>query len=177
MTTPLPPSNIRLEILTDLVQGAQKGLSRFVESIGHELALDRRDVRLTSQLPEGRIVAMLGYVGQIQGGLSLVMDETAFGLLFKALSGGMMEADLDNPIVVSAAGEMLNMIGGQMVMGLAEKEYVLDLTPPQVFMGDTIRQAALSTNRRFILPYRIVGTGGRFFFTVMALRYEDDIEP
>lgn len=172
----LPPANIRLEILTDLVQGAQRGLSQFVASLGHELSLDKASVLLSDQMPEGRIVAMLGYVGQLQGGLSLVLNEESFEVFFKALSGGFMEADLDNPIVVSAAGEMLNMIGGKMAIGLSERGYAMDLTPPQVFQGDTIRQAVLPTNRRFILPYRIVGTGGKFFFTIMALRQADDIE-
>lgn len=171
-----PPANIRLEILTDLVQSAQRGLSQFVASLGHELYLDKASVLLSDQMPTGRVVAMLGYVGQLRGGLSIVLDQESFEILFKALSGGFMEADLDNPVVVSAAGEMLNIIGGRMGIELSEKGYAMDLTPPQIFQGDKIRQTALPTNRRFILPYRIVGTKGTFFFTIMALRYDDDIE-
>ncbi len=172
----IPPANIRLDILTDLVQSAQIGLKQFVASLGHELSFDRSDVRLAYQMPEGRIVTMLGYVGHIQGGLSLVMDEASFEVLFRTLSGGLMEPSLDDPVVISASGEMLNMIGGQMIMQLAERGYSLDLTPPQIFLGDTIRPVSISTNRHFILPYRIVGAEGKLFFTVMALRHGDNTE-
>lgn len=142
-----------IETLTALVQSFQRGFYRFNESMGIDVHFRRRETSLSYSIPYGVIIAMIGVVGDCRGGLSVILDQSGFSRYVGALTGGIIRPDVEDAIALSSIGEMLNMVAGRMALEMSKEGFSVDITPPQTFCGERIRQVESERTAHIILPY------------------------
>lgn len=95
-----------------LVQGVQSGFARVADSVGMNYKLRKEGVALVKKLPDACVIASIGTVGKIRGGIAISFDREGLSACVSAMSGGMLAGDPDDPMSVSCIGELVNMTGG-----------------------------------------------------------------
>lgn len=155
--------------LSVLVQGTQSGFLRFTESIGLPVALYKQDISLSLHTYNACVIANIGIAGHVHGGIALALDMESSEELVRHLSGGMIQGnDINNPLYSSCIGEAVNMIAGGMVMFSAKQGIHVDITPPQIFTGEKIKQFFPSSAQWMSLPY-LVASKGFLYLNVFAM--------
>ncbi|NCC95498.1 MAG: hypothetical protein EOM02_01535 [Synergistales bacterium] len=149
---------VPLETLTSLVQSVQRGFYRFNDSVGVKVHFLKRETSLSYSIPYGVVISVIGVVGNVRGGLSVILAQDGFDKYVSALTGGIIPPDLGNEIAMSCIGEMLNMVAGRMALEMSQCGYSIDITPPQTFCGDKIRQVESGDTAHIILPYSFDGS-------------------
>lgn len=149
---------VPIATLTALVQSVQRGLYRFNESVGVKVRFLKTETSLSYSIPYGVVISVIGVVGSIKGGLSIILAKDGFDRYVSALTGGMIPPDLENEIALSCIGEMLNMVSGRTALEMSQCGYSMDITPPQTFWGDKIKQVESGETAHIILPYSFGGS-------------------
>ncbi len=91
------------------------------------------------------IIVLIGMTGQISGNVVIAFEkETAFALA-SAMMMGMPVNELDE-MASSALGELCNMILGNAVTLLSQKDIVIDITPPGILTGDNMKLSIHKSN-------------------------------
>lgn len=90
------------------------------------------DVELPEQhLKYGDICVLMGIVGDIKGQIFLSMDAKTGKSIASEMLGGMEINEVDE-IVISAVGELCNMIMGNACSSISSGKTGVDITPPTV---------------------------------------------
>ncbi|AYF41792.1 chemotaxis protein CheX [Ethanoligenens harbinense] len=83
------------------------------------------------------IYVLMGIVGDIDGQVFMSMDAETGKILASEMLGGMEVTDVDE-LVVSAVGEMCNMVMGNACSSISLQNTTVDITPPTVIAGEEI---------------------------------------
>jgi chemotaxis protein CheX len=94
-----------------------------------------------SMFTSREISVLLGVSGQVRGQVIYGMSR-AVALQVATTMIGMPQENVDE-MVVSAIGELANMISANAIMRLAQCGYDCDLTPPSVILGSNVEIATL----------------------------------
>jgi len=89
------------------------------------------------------------------------------------MTGGMIAPDPEDPVALSVAGEVSNMVSGNALTSLFERGYSgLDITPPQILTGSNIKTLRLpeDTGYTFTLPFLVEGDPDRAIYLVLLFR-------
>lgn len=80
------------------------------------------------------ICVFMGIVGDLSGHILMSMDEKTGKSLASEMMGGMEIAEVDE-LVISAVGELCNMIMGNACASLGTDDTDVDITPPTMVEG------------------------------------------
>ncbi len=84
------------------------------------------------------IITVVGLCGDIKGNVALTMSYDTAKKFASAMMMGMEVTELDE-MCVSALGEITNMICGQAIMELSTLNQSLDITPPTIIHGNSMK--------------------------------------
>lgn len=113
------------------------------------------------------MAALIGVVGpSVHGTVALMADMAGFSAYVKAMTGGMIEANPEDPMSMSVIGELTNMTSGQALMKVEVPG--LDITPPQLMAGENLK--AIPTKKAdvksFTLPFDVGPEKGRVYLVL-----------
>ncbi|MCC5909761.1 MAG: chemotaxis protein CheX [Clostridiaceae bacterium] len=77
---------------------------------------------------------VLGVTGNLKGSVLFSFPRNMVLEMIKIMSG--MEVDKIDSFASSALGEVANIIGGNALTVLSQNNYVCDIAPPQIFVGE-----------------------------------------
>jgi chemotaxis protein CheX len=106
---------------------------------------------LTAPLPS-EMGVLVGVTGQMRGRLVIEGPQTTFS----AIGATMFGMTLEGEMLQSFAGELGNMIAGNVSTNLYQVGITIDITPPTVLVGDT---KIYGFDKAFRLPFQIDGAG------------------
>ena len=92
---------------------------------------------------------LLGVTGDVKGNVTFGFSKDMTLEMVKMMSG--MEMKEIDGFVSSALGEVANIIGGNAVTGLSALEYICDILPPQIFIGE-YKSMGMSNEKALCLP-------------------------
>lgn len=92
-----------------------------------------RPALLNGSFNHHAIGVFIGITGDLPGRIILDGPESAFACLGEKMFGMPIEGEM----VESFAGEVVNMIAGNMGVALAAKGIKIDITPPTIIVGDS----------------------------------------
>ncbi len=96
------------------------------------------DVKPPIENPNNRdIFVLMGIVGDIDGQVYMSMDAETGKILASEMLGGMEVTEVDE-LVVSAVGEMCNMVMGNACSSISLLNTTVDITPPTVIAGEEV---------------------------------------
>lgn len=153
------------EALTSLVQAFGTSTVGVARTMGLTLKIDGNNVKPGINASGSCAAAMIGVIGGGVHGMVVIMtNQEAFSSMVSTMSGGMIQnPDVNDPMSMSALGELANMICGSAIrefpkVGLAEAE----ITPPQLFAGENLRSVPSESPglKHFTIPF-IGGPGQR----------------
>jgi len=148
-----------LSILVNAYTGALISVSR---TVGIEAEFVKAEIRPGINAPGSSVAALIGIVGgSVHSTASLMADINAFEAYVSAFTGGMVKADVEDPMSMSVLGELTNMISGQALIKADIRG--LDITPPQMLSGDNIKAIPPKKPevKSFTLPFNV--GGGRIY--------------
>jgi chemotaxis protein CheX len=87
-----------------------------------------------SEYTDDVFVVLLGITGQLHGQVILAMSKEIAKVLASKMMMGMPVPEL-NDMAKSALGELMNMMMGNAMTIFAEKNILLDITPPTIFVS------------------------------------------
>ena len=76
---------------------------------------------------------LIGMTGDVRGRLILDGDEQVFSKIGEGMFGMVVEGEM----LESFAGELGNMIAGQLSIHISQQDMEMDITPPTVLVGQT----------------------------------------
>ena len=148
-----------LSILVNSYTGALISVSR---TVGLDAEFIKSEIKPGFNAPGSRVAALIGIVGgAVHSTASLMTDMAAFEAYVSAFTGGMVKADVDDPMSMSVVGELTNMISGQALIKADIPG--LDITPPQMLSGENIKAIPPKKQevKSFTLPFAV--GGGRIY--------------
>ncbi|OPZ58350.1 MAG: CheY-P phosphatase CheX [Synergistetes bacterium ADurb.Bin520] len=126
------------QILSKFVNANGAALVSVSSTLGVKAELQKSHIAQGVNTPGSRVAAVVGIVGGgVHGTSSIMADEGGFAAYVNAMGGGMISADLEDPVALSVIAELTNMVNGQTLMALDIDG--VDLTPPQVITGENIK--------------------------------------
>jgi chemotaxis protein CheX len=146
-------------LLSTLVNAYTGALISVSQTVGLQVEFLKGEVAPGVNAPGSRVAALIGIIGSgVHSTASVMADLSAFEAYVSAFTGGMVKADVEDPMSMSVLGELTNMISGQALI----KANVpgLDITPPQLLSGENIKAIPPKKQdiKSFTLPFK-VGTG------------------
>ncbi len=117
------------------------------------------------------LAALVGIVGSVRGTAVVLLNREGFASVVSGMTGGMLTADIDDPVSTSVLGELVNMVCGRaLVSGGIEGA---EVTPPHMVAGTNIRNVPATTPgmKSFTLPFDVAPGGTAFL--VLALQGEE----
>lgn len=154
--------------ITKIVNSFASALVGVCKNLGISAVLDKSEISPETKAPNNRAAALIGFVtSTVNGTIGLLADEQAFGEIVTTMSGGAVNPDFNDSLVMSAFGELTNMISGQAFIKFNEKE--ISITPPQLLTGEFIVAvpSAEDAVRSFTIPFKL-DTGSKLYL-VLAL--------
>ena len=98
-----------------------------------EVEMDKPKV-IEGMSPSKDANVVLGVTGDVKGNVVFGFPNDMVLEMVKIMSG--MEVKEIDGFVSSALGEVANIIGGNAVTELSNSEYICDIVPPQIFVGE-----------------------------------------
>ncbi|NMA82289.1 MAG: chemotaxis protein CheX [Epulopiscium sp.] len=92
---------------------------------------------------------VLGVTGDLKGSILFGFSKDMALEMVKIISG--IEMDKIDGFVSSALGEIANIIGGNALTELTAHNYICDIVPPQIFVGD-YQSFSMATGKGLLLP-------------------------
>jgi chemotaxis protein CheX len=151
-------------IISALVNAYAGALVSVSQTMGLTITLQKAEIASGVNAPGSRAAALIGIVGSgVHGTAALRADGEGFASFVRALSGGMINPDPEDPVAMSILGEVTNMTSGQALMKLDTTG--LDITPPQLISGENIKAIPprRSDVKSFTLPFFVESGGGRLY--------------
>ncbi|MDR3321008.1 MAG: chemotaxis protein CheX [Synergistaceae bacterium] len=143
-------------LLSTLVNSYTGALISVSQTVGIRAEFLKGEITAGVNAPGSRVAALIGIVGSgVHSTASVMADVSAFESYVGAFTGGMVKADVDDPMSMSVLGELTNMISGQALIKADIPG--LDITPPQLLSGENI--VAIPPKKQgvksFTLPFKI----------------------
>lgn len=161
------------EALTSLVKAFGASTVNVAKSFGLGLKIDKSKVSSGVNAPGSCAAALIGVIGGgVHGTVGIMADRKSFSSMVSTMSGGMIQnPDVNDPMAMSALGELANMICGGAIrefpkVGLEGAE----ITPPQLFAGDNLRSVPSESPglKHFTVPF--VGPNGEQMHLVLSFK-------
>ena len=121
-----------------------------------ETALGKPYIK-TSQYPGDTLAIIIELKGSLKGQVVFSMCKSVAIHIASAIMGGMSLEQLDD-ISKSALSEAANMIIGSTVTVFSNQGFSIDITPPTVLMGDSVK-ICTQDNKNLCVPLNIDGGG------------------
>ena len=100
-----------------------------------DLQVERKDLNVVEGMIKGNEAnVILGVTGDLKGSILFSFTRDMTLEMVKIMSG--MEMDTIDGFVSWALGEVANIIGGNAVTNLTANNYICDIVPPQVIVGN-----------------------------------------
>jgi chemotaxis protein CheX len=134
--------------VTDLLNGtieAVKGVLPF------QMAVEKPSI-FTQPFTQHSMGVLIGMTGDVRGRVIIDGDEEIFG----KLGEGMFGMKLEGEMLDSFAGELGNMIAGNLSTFISQLGLEMDITPPTVIVGQT---KMYGFEKAFRLPINILDIG------------------
>ena len=148
------------EKIAALVNTFGMSLISVSKEMGVQLSLVKSEVAQGVNTTGSCCAALVGVVGGgLQGTIVVMLDEPGFGAVVTAMSGGMIQPSLEDPVSMSVIGELTNMVSGRALIQSSLQG--VDVTPPQIITGAGIRTIPTQSPgiRTFTLPFRVAQGG------------------
>ena len=145
-----------VEKLATLVNTFGSSLISVSREMGVEVSLLKSEVAQGVHVHGSCLASLVGVVGGgLQGTAVIMLDQAGFSAVVSAMSGGMIQPDIEDPVATSVIGELSNMVSGR-ALTQSSLEGV-DVTPPQIITGAGIRTVPSESLgiRNFTLPFSI----------------------
>lgn len=94
---------------------------------------------------------ILGITGDVKGSVIFGFPEKMTLEMVQIMSG--MKFEKVDGFVSSALGEVANIISGNAVTNLAKNEYICDIVPPQIFIGE-YKSMSMTKDKALCLPLK-----------------------
>lgn len=110
----------------------------------------RKNLRLIEDdmIPSKDANVLLGVTGDLQGSILFGFPEGMALEMIRIMSG--MEMNTIDSFASSALGEIGNIIGGNAMTDLSKHNYICDIVPPQVFVGE-YKSLSLASSKALLL--------------------------
>ena len=100
-----------------------------------DLAVEKNDLKVVEEMVNSKDAnVILGVTGDLKGSILFSYTKEMALKMVNIMSGMSMDT-IDN-FVSSALGEVANIIGGNAITILSNHEYICDIVPPQIFIGE-----------------------------------------
>lgn len=100
-----------------------------------DLAIERGPIGLVEEAVAGQEVnAIIGVTGSLSGSVLFSFPKEMVLEIVHILSG--MKVDKLDTFVTSAVGEIANIISGNALTALSKQNYLCDIVPPQIVLGN-----------------------------------------
>jgi len=110
---------------------------------------ERKDLKVLDDMACSREVnVLLGVTGNLKGSVLFGFTKDMALEMIKIMSG--MEMDKIDSFASSALGEVGNIIGGNALTNLSENNYICDIVPPQIFVGE-YKSFSLASDKGLLL--------------------------
>lgn len=161
------------EALTSLVKAFGASTVNVAKSFGLGLKIDKDRISSGVNAPNSCSAALIGVIGGgVHGTVVIMTDRESFSSMVTTMSGGMIQnPDVNDPMAMSALGELANMICGGAIrefpkVGLEGAE----ITPPQLFVGDNLRSVPSESPglKHFTVPF--VGPRGERMHLILSFK-------
>lgn len=117
-----------------------------------DLDVERGEIGIVEGMINGRDAnVILGVTGDLKGSILFSFTKPMTLDMVKIMSGMEMK-DIDN-FVSSALGEVANIIGGNAMTNLTGYNYICDIVPPQVIIGDN-KSISMANEKALMIPLR-----------------------
>lgn len=152
--------------LTTLVNTFGTSLISVAGEVGVSAELLKAQITRGVSVDNACCAALIGIVGDgIQGTIVIMLDMGGFSSTVTAMSGGMIQPNLEDSIAMSVVGELSNMVSGRALTQAALPG--VDVTPPQLISGSGIRTVPAQSPEiiSFTLPFQVSG-GGKIYLVL-----------
>ncbi|ACZ18545.1 chemotaxis protein CheX [Thermanaerovibrio acidaminovorans] len=155
------------QVIASLVNAYAGAFVSVSQMMGVEATFLKGEITPGVNAPGSRVAALIGVVGpSVHGTVALMADMAGFSAYVKAMTGGMIEANPEDPMSMSVIGELTNMTSGQALMKVEVPG--LDITPPQLMAGENLK--AIPTKKAdvksFTLPFDVGPEKGRVYLVL-----------
>lgn len=160
-----------LKLLSVMVQAFAVSTVKVSKGLGLSIKVDKGAIAPGIKSKTACAAALIGVIGEdFKGSVSLLIDNEAFNYIIKVMSGGMISnPSPDDPISMSALGELTNMICGSALQELS-KSYSkhVDITPPQMFSGENLKSVPSESPdiKYYTIPMSCDPDGGRLYLVL-----------
>lgn len=134
--------------VTDILNGTIESVKAVLP---FDVTIDKPSL-FTQPYAQHAIGVLIGMTGDVKGRVIIEGDETTFGKIGEGMFGMFLEGEM----LESFAGELGNMIAGNLSTNISQRGFEMDITPPTVLVGQT---KVYGFNRAFRLPIHIANVG------------------
>ncbi|MDQ0155154.1 chemotaxis protein CheX [Robertmurraya andreesenii] len=134
--------------ITDILNGTIESVKAVLP---FEIKIDKPSL-FTQPFTQHSIGVLIGMTGDVRGRVIIDGEEEIFGKIGEGMFGMFLEGEM----LESFAGELGNMIAGNLSTTISQRGFEMDITPPTVFVGQT---KIYGFNRAFRLPVHIANVG------------------
>lgn len=134
--------------VTDILNGTIESVKSVLP---FEIQIDKPSL-FTQPYTQHAIGVLIGMTGDVRGRVIIDGDEEVFGKIGEGMFGMFLEGEM----LESFAGELGNMIAGNLSTSISQKGFEMDITPPTVLVGQT---KMFGFHRAFRLPIHITNLG------------------
>lgn len=134
--------------VTDILNGTIESVKAVLP---FDVTIDKPSL-FTQPYTQHAIGVLIGMTGDVKGRVIIEGDETTFGKIGEGMFGMFLEGEM----LESFAGELGNMIAGNLSTNISQRGFEMDITPPTVLVGQT---KVYGFNRAFRLPIHIANVG------------------
>lgn len=134
--------------VTDILNGTIQSVKSVLPL---EVTVDKPSL-FTQPFTQHSIGVLIGMTGDARGRIIIDGDEKVFGKIGEAMFGMVLEGEM----LESFAGELGNMIAGNLSTFISQKGFDMDITPPTVLVGQT---KVYGFTKAFRLPINITNVG------------------
>lgn len=134
--------------ITDILNGTIEAVKAVLP---FEVSVDKPSL-FTQPFTQHSIGVLIGMTGDVRGRVIIDGEAEIFGKIGEGMFGMFLEGEM----LESFAGELGNMIAGNLSTTISQRGFEMDITPPTVFVGQT---KIYGFNRAFRLPIHVSNLG------------------
>ncbi|WP_125153232.1 chemotaxis protein CheX [Clostridium rectalis] len=117
-----------------------------------DVEINREEISLVDGMISSKEAnVVLGVTGDLKGSILFSFPKKMTLKMIKIMCG--MEMDRIDEFVSSALGEMANIIGGNALTLLNSNNYLCDIVPPQIFVGE-YNSYSMANEKALFLPIK-----------------------
>ena len=136
---------MKADFVNPIYQAATEVLSTMLN-----LDVNRKGLKTSEELISGNEANVsIGVTGELSGTILFSFKKEMVLAMVEAMSG--MEVKELDKFVVSAIGEIANIISGNAATLLKEENYDCDIVPPQIIIGKN-KSLSMATDKSLVIP-------------------------